>query len=129
MSGKQHPGFPEQRSENRKTTCQPPSSLITGEKITLSRSHCCLLFSSSLEREKANFRKRLLLQEISNLVSRPKWFGQALEKYLISFKGLVGKTSSCFEVFLVLQETSLYLTPQALPNGNSMDLTNSGLMS
>ena len=33
------------------------------------------------------------------------------------------------QVFLVLHETSLYLTPQVLPNGNSVDLINPGLMS
>lgn len=69
------------RTEIRKQENNMPASFQPDywEKITLSRSHCCLLFFILLEREKANFRKRLLLQEISNLVSRPKWFGQALE--------------------------------------------------
>ena len=106
-----------------------PAWLLGRKSLYQGHIAVCLLFSSSLETEKANFRKRLLLQEISNLVSRPKWFGQALAKYLISFNGLVGKTSSCFEVFLVLHETYLYLTPQALPNGNSVDLINPDLMS
>lgn len=86
---------------------QQASHLLTAclfrRKITASRSHCCLFAISILprKREKASFRKRLLLRRFPAL-SRLKWFGRALDKYLIAFMGLVRQTSICFEVFLML---------------------------